>query len=211
MRPLCLSGAMLDTLPPHWRLALAYAPAATRDRWLTLLALDVRLGSIVRGAREPMLAQMKLAWWRDRLAQQAAEWPKGEPLLAALACWQDGHGVLAGLVDGWEALLGEAPLGEAALLALAEGRVAAVAALGGDAVMARGWALADVAAHLGHPDERAVLERLIAEHDWRGRRVPRAQRPLAILHGIARHGRGDPVKMQKIPLFTLMRLGLFGI
>ncbi len=202
---------MLDTLPPHWRLAVAYAPAQSRDHWLTLLALDTRLGGIVRSAREPMLAQMKLAWWRDRLAQRAAEWPKGEPLLAALACWQDGHGVLTGLVDGWEALLGEAPLSQEALLALVEGRVAAIAGLGGDATMARGWALADVAAHLGHPDERTVLERLIADHDWRARRLPRGQRPLAVLHGIAARGRGDPAKMQKIPLLTLMRLGLFGI
>ena len=195
---------MLDTLPPPWRLAVAYAPAATRDQWLTFLALDTRLGQIVRSAREPMLAQMKLAWWRDRLAQRAEAWPKGEPLLAALACWQDGHGALSGLVDGWEALLGDEPQPEA----LMAGRAAACVAMGGEGAgeMARAWALADAAGLIGG----GAVAGLIAAQDWRRQRLPRAMRPLVILHGMAAHGRGDPVKMQKIPLFTLMRLGLFG-
>lgn len=196
---------MLDTLPPLWRLAVAYAPAATRDQWLTLLALDMRLSQIVRSAREPMLAQMKLAWWRDRLAQRAADWPKGEPLLAALACWQDGHGALSGLVDGWEALLGDEPQPEALMAA----RAAACVALGGERArgMARGWALGDVANLLG---SEAVADRIGAQ-DWRRQRLLRGMRPLVILHGIAAYGRGDPAKMQKIPLLTLMRLGLLGL
>jgi phytoene synthase len=79
----------------------------------------------VAGTREPVLAQLRLAWWRDRLAEPAENWPRGEPLLAALTCWQGRHGALAGLVDGWEALLGEAPLAAPALMQLVDGRAAA--------------------------------------------------------------------------------------
>lgn len=201
---------MLESLPPPWRLALAYAPAATRDHWLTVLALDQRLADVVRHAREPVLAQLRLAWWRDRLAEPAENWPRGEPLLAALACWEGRHGALSGLVDGWEALLGEAPLAAPALMQLVDGRAAALAALpgGNEAArrMARGWALADLAAHVGHPDERAVLEAALAAHDWRSTRLARGMRPLVVLHGLARRR-----KTSGIALLALMRLGLFGV
>jgi len=210
-----MTETLLETLPPPWRLALAYAPRATRDRWLTLLALDARLAGVVSSAREPILAQMRLAWWRDRLRDGQEKWPKGEPLLAALACWDGRHGALVGLVDGWEALLGEAPLGADALMQLVEGRAAACQALAPDAPqvgrLARGWALADLLAHIGHPEERAAVSAAMAAHDWRGQRLPRGARPLAVLHGIAARTRGEPEKMAGIGLLTLMRLGLIGV
>ena len=206
---------LIDTLPPLWRLALAYAPAVTRGKWLTLLALDVRLAGVVRAAREPILAQMRLAWWRDRLRDRAANWPKGEPLLAAMACWGDEHGALIALVDGWEALLGDAPLSAETLAQWVEGRVSVCQAMAqGDARaarMARGWALADLATHLGHPDEVAAIAGQVTARDWRAERLPRGMRPLAILHGVAARGRGDRDKGQKISMLTLMRLGIFGI
>lgn len=207
-----MSQDLLDSLPAPWRLAVAYAPAATRDRWLTLLALDVRLAGVVRSAREPILAQMRLAWWRDRLRDSAANWPKGEPLLAALTCWGDEHGALVALVDGWEALLGEAPLPVDAFEAWINGRVAACVALHeGAAGMARGWALSDLASHLGDPQEQAVLADLIDAHTWRATRLPRAMRPLAVLHGLAAKTRGRAQGTENISLFTLLRLGILGI
>ena len=42
---------LIENLPPVARLALAYAPAPLRPRWLTLLALDARLGQVVQQAR----------------------------------------------------------------------------------------------------------------------------------------------------------------
>ena len=78
----------VSSLPLPQRLALSYAPRASRNAFAGLLALDTRFAGIVRHAREPMLAQMRLAWWRDVLAKPAAEWPTGEPLLALLAEWQ---------------------------------------------------------------------------------------------------------------------------
>jgi phytoene synthase len=196
---------LIETLPPLSRLALAYAPASVRARWLTLLALDARLSGVVRQAREPLLGQMKLAWWRDRLGDEAVNWPKGEPLLASLSCWQGEHSVLIGLVDGWEAVLTES-----SLCALGEGRAAACLALAqGEAVarMAQGWGLGDVA---GFAQDREGLAKALSAQDWSGGRLPRALRPLVVLHGIAARQAKDPTKSQNIAMLTLMRLGLFG-
>ena len=87
---------------PALALALAYAPRDARPVFQDLFALDRRLADAVRQASEPIIAQLKLAWWRDRFAQSPAEWPKGEPLLARLAGWDADISRLGGLVDGWE-------------------------------------------------------------------------------------------------------------
>jgi 15-cis-phytoene synthase len=222
MRVMLLPG-LIDMLPPAHRLALAYAPVASRPAWAALLALDARLADTVRHAREPVIGQLRLAWWRDRLGEKREAWPQGEPLLAALRVWDDGHGALVPLVDGWEELLGEAPLPAQALLAMAEGRAlgfAAVAArvgagdhAGETRRLALGWALADLAAHLGHFEERASALALATAHDWRGARLPRALRPLVVLHGLAAHAvrqDGKPAKHGGLTLLAAMRLGIIG-
>jgi hypothetical protein len=113
---------------------------------------------------------MRLAWWRDRLRDLSANWPKGEPLLTALKCWQDGHGALIALVDGWEALLGDAPLPVDAFETWIHGRVTACAALGkGGEEMARGWALSDLASHIGDAQEQLLLAELVEAHRWKER------------------------------------------
>lgn len=208
----------LDTLPPPWRLALAYAPAAARPVWLSFLALDVRLAGVVRGAREPMLGQLKLAWWRDRLGGDPESWPKGEPLLASLRAWGGEAKGLIPLVDGWEALLGEWEDGGEPMAALTDGRVAGVEALarvlGADharvGAMARGWAAMDLASHLGNPQEKAAAMERLAALEWKGERLPKAMRPLTVLHGLARrqNGGGDP--SSPLALAHAIRLGIFG-
>ncbi len=219
---IAVDRTLLALLLPIQRLALAYAPAHARPAWLALLALDTRLGQQLRVAREPILTQMRLAWWRDRLREPATSWPQGEPLLAALSNWHGQHGKLTALVDGWEMLLGEAPLPSAALADFVAGRAAAMQALAGAVGCAEvaatayragtGWGIADLATHLSHPDERAAARMLADEHDWRAPRMPRALRPLAVLHGLGARslkdrgttgGRGD--------FFIAMRLGILGI
>jgi phytoene synthase len=49
------------------------------------------------------MIQLRLAWWRDRMAQEAALWPRGEPLLAGLQVWDAERPALGALVDGYEA------------------------------------------------------------------------------------------------------------
>jgi 15-cis-phytoene synthase len=202
---------LLETLPPLQRLALAYAPARARGPTLALLALDTRLAGIVRNSREPSLAQLRLAWWREQLQAGAESWPRGEPLLVELKSWQGGHAKLVALVDGWEYLTGSAPLPEADLIAFAEGRGRAFRSLaevlGSEPEPAeklgRQWALADLAGHVAHPDERAAAQSLLVA-EGRPARVARALRPLTVLHGLS-------VRRQSAPsLFVALRLGLFG-
>jgi phytoene synthase len=96
-------------LPPPANLAVAYTPVAFRPAFTLLLQLDMRFADIVRKAREPMIAQIKLAWWRDAFATEPALRPKGEPLLQSLgACGGViSPSALQDLVSAWELMLGE--------------------------------------------------------------------------------------------------------
>jgi phytoene synthase len=95
-------------LPPPANLAVAYTPVAFRPAFTLLLQLDVRFADIVRKAREPMIAQIKLAWWRDAFVAEPAQRPKGEPLLQTLGACGDVilPSALQDLVSAWELLLG---------------------------------------------------------------------------------------------------------
>ena len=210
-----MDEGLLGTLTPVQRLALAYAPAGARPAWLALLALDARLAGLVAATRETLLGQIKLAWWRDRLGENCEKWPKGEPLLAALSAWAGGHGALIALVDGWEAVLGERALAE-----LVAGRGAACAALAqmlgegahGDAAarLGRGWAIADLANSPADPADADALLALAQAHDWRPAHLPRALRPLVVLHGLAARQRHSPRSSGIPTLFAGIRLGILG-
>lgn len=215
-----LDEGLIAALNPVQRLALAYAPSQARPAWLAFLALDTRLSALVAGTREVLLGQIKLAWWRDRLAEDAASWPKGEPVLAALAAWHGQHGTLGGLVDGWEAVLTGSETGEAGFAALAEGRGAACAALAGlfglaawqnDVVrLGRGWAIAELANWEADPADAQVVFAMAQAQDWHSARLPRAMRPLLVLHGLADRQRRSPQATGISTLFVGMRLGIFG-
>jgi phytoene synthase len=162
-----------------------------------------------------MLAQLRLAWWREQLKSDAGGWPAGEPLLAALKSWRGGHGALGALVDGWELLTGPAPLPAEALDGFADGRGDAFAALADVSgakddpadvrALGRAWALSDLAANVGHPQERETALALAAAA--RAPRLSRAMRALVVLHGLARRRlRG----LSPISLILAMRLGLLG-
>ncbi len=201
------AAALVDDLPAVRRLALSYATRAAHGPFLALLALDTKLGGIVAGAREPVLAQIKLAWWRERLAAPLAERPRGQPLLAAIACWEGRETVLVELVDGWEAMLGDAP--DPALLAKARAAAmralaqlvgaSAHAELAGQA--ARVWSAAESGAFDGGHGEVAIAQ------------LPRSLRPLAVLAGLAqrsvRHGRRSLIA-QPSDMLVAIRLGLLG-
>jgi phytoene synthase len=181
-----MTQPLLDELPPAQRLALAYAPRPARPATLALLALDGRLGAVLRRRGDPVLAQKRFAWWRDVLGKPQAEWPRGDAVLGALGEWRDPV-VLASLVDGWEGLLAET-LDAETIDAFAAGRGRAFAQLAVElgvsadsaGVCAVRWALADLAANVADSRERAtVIERARALPP-RGR-LPRALRPLAVL------------------------------
>lgn len=206
-------------LPPAQRLALAYAPARNRPATLALLALDARLAAILRGRREPLGAQFRLAWWREMLARPVAQWPAGEPLLDSLREWRD-PSALAGLPSGWEVLLVET-LTPQAIAEFAEARAHAFAALalevGADAPeqvaqAARIWAIADLAANLsGDAERRLAVDggRALGPPP----RLPTPLRPLAVLAALGaaalRRGGGDVIAGPRSALLAL-RAGLTG-
>lgn len=214
-----MSADLVSGLPAAQRMALAYCPARARPHTLTLLALDERLASVIRGRREIIASQMRLAWWRDLLARPPREWPSGEPLLDALPVWHDAK-QLGPLVDGWEALLAD-DLSPAIIAEFVEGRAKAFAALAHElgaaspeaaADAARIWALADLAAHLSSGEER----NLVVEY---GRslppppHLPASLRPLAVLAALGSHALGNggaPLLSGPRSAFTALRTGMTG-
>ena len=94
-------------LSPPQKLAITYAPVSVRAQFEWLLALDQRLLSVLHRASEPMIAQLRLSWWRDALKAPCDKRPKGEPLLAGLGALEpDAHilGAALALVDAYEIL-----------------------------------------------------------------------------------------------------------
>lgn len=157
---------------PERDLALLYAPPDRRPAFAALLALDDRLGGLVRAAREPLVGQMRLTWWHQALTALDTAPPPAEPLLADLATIVLPFGVtgaaLADQVEGWEALLDGEPLDADALVAAAEARggrlfAAAATVMGAEEVLptaGAGWALADLAGHLSDRQAAALARDL---------------------------------------------------
>jgi len=209
---------LADHLPQPQRLALIYASSRTRPATEALLALDARLAAILRVRREPIAAQLRLAWWREMLARPAGEWPRGEPVLDALRGWRDPSG-LAELAEGWEALLAETLTSESIAEFIAgrgQAFVCLARELGIDPVgsaeeAARIWALADLAANISDDAERG----LVVEHgcDLALPRLSASLRPLAVLAGLgARALRRGGVPLLSGPGSALLalRIGLTG-
>lgn len=209
-------------LPAAQHLAVAHTPPCARPALLALLAFDARLGTLVAGASEPLLGQMRLAWWREQLARPPAQRAMGDPVLAAIgAQWHGAEPHLIALIDGWEELFAPGPLTTDAIARHAKARadpfVELARRLGyddrADEAGAAGtrWALADLAFRLRDPVER---ERCLTLHaaSQAGPRLPRALRGLALLDGLAARAmaRQQPLMSGRGAALAAMRLGLFG-
>ena len=214
----------IESLPLLQRLALSYAPREARPLTLGLMALDQRLAGIVSRASEPMLAQIRLAWWRELLRQEPESWPKGEPLLALLQNWGGDAAKLVPLVDGWEsAVTGEDDLAASDIERLAGARGEAFGVLatvlghqGAAKIasrMAHDWALADLASHLSAPNDRETARVLLAHAAWDRKRLPRALRPVSVLNGLAARSARTGTGLDQLSpsaIIPAMRIGLFG-
>jgi phytoene synthase len=67
-------------------LATLYAPSAIRAAMHAVNAFDLELVQVVRTTTEPMLGQIRLAWWRERLQSIASDAPvPGQPVIRSLA------------------------------------------------------------------------------------------------------------------------------
>lgn len=193
---------MTDPTDPERALALSYAPPPSRAALAALFALDDTLGQILRTTRDPLVGQIRLTWWYEALCALDTTPPPAQPVLQALAAAVLPRGVagatLAGMIEGWEALLEADPISEADVLAHAQKRGAALFTAAGKvlgcppedrvAAAGEGWALVDLAAHLSD------LETAALSGSWAGARLEqataarwsRAGRPLGALAHVAR-------------------------
>ena len=220
-----IEDTLVASLSPLARLALAYAPSRHRLSTLALLALDARLANLLRHSKEPMLAQLRMTWWRETLGQDVHNWPSGEPLLAALRSWEGEHARIIPLIDGWEALTAPAPIAEQGLLAMAKGRGEAFAAFAQAAghaeyapdalAIGTAWGLTDLAAHLRNPEEKRAVVSLIASSPAASSRrpLPRALRPLKVMETLSarRFAKdSDDAGLSPMALMAALRVGLIG-
>ncbi|MBI1401709.1 MAG: hypothetical protein GC147_00660 [Porphyrobacter sp.] len=182
-----------DILAPEAALALAWSPAKVRAPLRTFFQLDRRLARIVARTSEPILGQMRLAWWRDMLAAAPGERPSGDAVLDAVgADWRGGEAALSALVDAWEVLVVADRLGPDEVAAFAAGRAAPFVALAGDAVArpvsaaARCWALTDAAPAISDPSERALFIDAARAAGAESAHLGRDMRGLAVLAALSR-------------------------
>lgn len=172
-------------------LATLYVPTARRPAAFALHALDLELAEVVRSTTEPMLGQIRLAWWREQLQALDGGARPAQPVLAALA----EHVLPAGVSGASLEPLEDAALAllDADLTAAATARAtlfeaaAKLLAAHPDLEQARcvgfGWAIID-AARQGRPVEPADLDR--AEAALAPARSPSPARPLLALAALAR-------------------------
>jgi len=219
-----MTSQLSETLPPEMQLAIAHTEVPYRDALRIFFDFDIRLARILSGTSEPMLGQMRLAWWRETLAKPLDERPNGDVVLDAIGEHLEGReAALAKLVDGWEHLLAEPPLGEEHARLFGEGRVAAMRGVFGDegvtwdevgaGVPAWHWALADLARHVSLDEEREMLIRIGLEKPAVPRRLPSQFKGLAVLGALALRSLnkgGRPLMEGRGASITALRTAIFG-
>ncbi|MBY6013747.1 hypothetical protein KUV75_02365 [Qipengyuania gaetbuli] len=213
-----------NDLRPEYRIALAYAHPDDRLAYHAMFELDRRLAEIVAGCSEPMIGQLRLAWWRDVLGKQPADRPSGEPLVAAMnAAWGAHSSSLQTMVDAWEVILLAETLDRNAALQFVEGRGASWTALASGplakessaeiSLAAQAWFFADLLSHLSDAEEREVVAALGDSTQLRSPRLPRRLRPFAILSALGSRalaaGGISPMEGRGAALLAL-RIGIFG-
>ena len=212
-----------DNLPPELLLALSHTQVSYRPALRIFFELDLRFARILSGTSEPMLGQMRLAWWRDTLSKPVSERPTGDAVLDAIAQhWVGREGALIELANGWEHLLAEPPLNEAHATSFANGRIAGLKGVfedqrhawerfGAEAA-AWHWAIADLATKVSLAEEREMLVKLALEKPKaRAARMP--FKGLAVLEALALrslHNGGRPLMEGRGAALVALRAAFFG-
>ncbi len=186
-----------EHLSDEFALAIAHTPVPNRPRMASFLAFDQRIARIVSQSTEPMLAQIRIAWWRDNLAQKQAIRPQGDAVLDALGeHWTGAEPALISMLDGWEELLVEPPIEQQAIERFVNGRSAPFLEIGEletdsksyRAVNQAGriWAIADLASKSEIAEEREMLIEMGLRNDERSPPLPHSWRGLAVLAALGR-------------------------
>lgn len=179
-------------MDPDRQLALAYVPAKARPAVAALWRLDLAFAAVLATGTQPLISQLRLAWWREALERLDTAPPPAQPVLQGLAAHvlpAVSGAELAAMEEGWLVLLADEALGAdelARYAGLRGGLLFAYAArLLGDPdfpVGAAGaaWALADLARH----SRRAGEVRAPAPESRV--RWPKKLRPLGMLAALAK-------------------------
>lgn len=207
-----------QTFPPELELALAHTAPVLRQKLASVFALDQRLGRIVAGTTEPMLGQMRLAWWRDMLSTGVNQRPSGDVVLDHLGQhWEGQEAALIDLVNAWEVFVAAQELTRDKLTEFASGRSAPFAALYNrqHATPPHGgiWALADAASGVSKDEERATLIETGLAMAGRSSKKNRPPRAIAILDALgvrALKRGGRPLMEGRSASLIAMRAALFG-
>ncbi|EAQ30232.1 hypothetical protein NAP1_05630 [Erythrobacter sp. NAP1] len=219
-----MTSPSTENLPDEAQLAIAYTAAAMRRPLTVFLELDARLARIVAATNEPMLGQMRLAWWRDMLAKPFEERPQGDAVLDGIGDHWAGHeAALSALVDAWEIMLAE-NLDAAAALEFATNRARPAEALAEmvssnaeqSHAVGRGmirWALADAAVNISSSEEREILLQQATAQLRDRASYPRSLKGLRILSALAersvRKG-GRPLMEGRGAALTAIRAAMLG-
>lgn len=91
-------------------LSVLYAPAKLRPALFALHGLDLELAAVVVGTIEPMIGQIRLAWWREAVEALDRGIVPAQPLLQVIAAELPPRGIagseLARLEDRWLDMIG---------------------------------------------------------------------------------------------------------
>ena len=190
-----LSDTIAEALPTEIELALAHTPSEQRDALRVAFELDQRLARIVAATTEPMLGQMRLAWWRDMLATAPEGRPSGDAVLDGIGRhWRGHEEALSELVDGWEVLIVAENLNGGDLKAFASGRAAPFASIlaGGSDDQAERilaamsiYAFADLATGLSDQRERGLAIQYGMGRARPPLRLPNSAKGLRVLEALA--------------------------
>lgn len=204
-------------------LVVEHAGPALTSPLRDLLLFDRMLARAVLTAKEPALAQLRLAWWREELVRERgpSDPSPPDPLLGSLlGSWAPALPALEYLIDGWEAQLAGSAEDQSSASELANGRSKAFTGL---AVMSGAEMSSEDAGRHGaiwgyaealmiQPDDhvvRAVALDLARELP----RLPRTLRPLAMIGGLSRRSikrGGEPLLGDRLSPLVALRLGIFG-
>ncbi|MEO6433134.1 MAG: squalene/phytoene synthase family protein [Sphingomicrobium sp.] len=197
-------------------LALHYLPEADRPAMKALFALSAAMGAVLRSTEEPMIGQIRLAWWREQLEALTPDSPApAEPRLRAAQVLLLPRGILgkdlAGLEQGWERMLDPFPWSVETTEGiwfrgvLAFGLAARILGTPNETLQQAGgvWALTDAARYCSDAATRGLLierARKIAP-SLDGARFAKRLRPLSMLGALAMRdvARGEPIEPEGTP------------
>jgi phytoene synthase len=176
-------------------LATLFAPASARAGLFALHALDLELAQVVATTTEPLLGEIRLAWWREQLDRLDSGTVPAQPTLAALAMTVIGGGISGKSLSELEAahmqLLSLAHFDAESLDLYLEYRGgivfgAAAKLLGGDGQSVQDigklWALADL---LRRGERSPYVEMDLVRNARRGLQFRRHPKPLGPLAALA--------------------------